>query len=450
MGPESSQLKTANDSSSVEIAKPVQVSTRCVWRPVLDSAFLVPWPVLTEVHATTVLEGLVELLSKYTTRGLVSHQATRGNAVKQNDDSRTKIEPSEQDRRSSASSPAALKYHTQPMDFNRVPTTINFQSPKDRQGDPTCDAKQSQLANFAPQMDIDTTAEPLASLKSLSTVAGQSLSSAASAHKVIVSDSLERSETHNKRTKPDGKPAFEIQKPKLQEHVLLGIKSITQMLEFRIRDPKHPIRQNGLTPDEAATDVRNELTTPMKGAHRWKCIFVCREDLNPASLVDHLPFTVASVNDRQLLAKFPSGSDLIEKQSVYLIALPRGSDAKLSETLGIRHTAALAISDSAPGLVHLVTLFHGLLKPPSAPWLSSSISTEPGPLQMPNHFLTERAWIPTHIKHYKSSVPLDMKKAKLDKAKRRQQKKLDRRQSHLLNTRKLDGPSPGTTDKSRS
>lgn len=155
------------------------------------------------------------------------------------------------------------------------------------------------------------------------------------------SKSSEASQTKPKSS-PDKRPRKSFDqsdRPQSRDHILLGIKAIGRMLEYQVIHKKSSV-------SNPKTSVSNpKLSEPSK--LRWPYVFVCREDLNPSSLVDHLPVTVACFNEMHSLQ-----SDVdylgppVQTQDVYLIPLPRGSDAKLSKALGVRRTAAVAISVS--------------------------------------------------------------------------------------------------------
>ncbi|BGP12593.1 RNase P and RNase MRP subunit [Rhodosporidiobolus nylandii] len=132
-------------------------------------------------------------------------------------------------------------------------------------------------------------------------------------------------------------------------------------------------------------------------------VFACKPDINPPSLVAHLPNMVAAANGVQealdlVLAADdePQGSEPkmeVEGEAassgkrrtmrkVLIVPLDLGAEAKLARALGLRRVAAIGFSSAAPG--------------------SSSFA-------------------PTHVKHLRTSAPLNPKAANAEKKKRRRE-----------------------------
>lgn len=98
-------------------------------------------------------------------------------------------------------------------------------------------------------------------------------------------------------------------------------------------------------------------------------IFVCKPDINPPSLVAHLPTTVAAANGAQQ-ALDEAQKDGIEQEttttnrpkssSVYLIPLDIGAEQKLADVLALRRVAAIGLSVRSLSLL----LFSHLFPPP--------------------------------------------------------------------------------------
>lgn len=80
-------------------------------------------------------------------------------------------------------------------------------------------------------------------------------------------------------------------------------------------------------------------------------------------------------------------------------------------------------------------------RPPSGPWLKITGPTSPQSLAQPAR--AEQVWIPTCIKHYKSTAPVDMKKHKLEKAQRRRQTKISRKRWNLHGSEPTPLEQPG-------
>jgi hypothetical protein len=79
-------------------------------------------------------------------------------------------------------------------------------------------------------------------------------------------------------------------------------------------------------PDAPTADV----LTPVADEAPLAAIFVCRADLDPPALVQHLPYQVAAFNARS-------------KTPCHLIHLPQGAEATLAKALGLRRAAVLGL-----------------------------------------------------------------------------------------------------------
>ncbi|KAF8973513.1 hypothetical protein BDZ97DRAFT_1647723 [Flammula alnicola] len=160
--------------------------------------------------------------------------------------------------------------------------------------------------------------------------------------------------------------------PLLMRHLLYGINAVTKRLEIQAHNARRP----------AIITVPEPPTAPPK---LLKYIFVCRADVDPALLINHLPHLVAAYNSTH-----PS-------EHVKLVPLPQGSELALAQVLGIRRVTVLAIDIDYPDDPRLKSM----LEPVpilTASWLSQSKSSP--------------SLVPTHIKHLRTTAPKDMKEAK--------------------------------------
>ncbi|KAM0793368.1 hypothetical protein ACM66B_000823 [Microbotryomycetes sp. NB124-2] len=166
----------------------------------------------------------------------------------------------------------------------------------------------------------------------------------------------------------------------------------------------------------------------------WKCqidlVFVCKPDINPPTLVGHLPTAVAAVNgvraalDAQDQETFKDakmdvdGRDCGSRPPLYLVPLDIGAERKLSDALGLRRVAVVGLSSCMPGLESLLEVVQRHIEPIRAPWLVPFLSSnkQHSPQELPK-------LVPTHVKHLKTSVPLDLKAAHAAKKERKQLKK---------------------------
>ncbi|KDR85470.1 hypothetical protein GALMADRAFT_234358 [Galerina marginata CBS 339.88] len=189
---------------------------------------------------------------------------------------------------------------------------------------------------------------------------------------------------------PDAEP------PLLLRHLIYGINEVTKRLETQTENARRPI---------ILTVPEPSLTSPTP----LKSIFVCRADVDPALLIDHLPHLVAAHNSTSQLGK-----------SVKLVTLPRGSELALAKILGIRRVTVLAIDKNYPHDQQLTSMLEQV-PTITASWLSTTKA-------MP-------ALVTTHVKHLRTTAPKDMKAAK----ELRNQGKSDAKKRKLLQKVTLKG-----------
>ncbi|KJA28670.1 hypothetical protein HYPSUDRAFT_129067 [Hypholoma sublateritium FD-334 SS-4] len=173
---------------------------------------------------------------------------------------------------------------------------------------------------------------------------------------------IQQCETHDANTEP----------PVFLRHLSYGINVVTKRLEVQTQSARHP---NILTLPETSE-------TPPKPL---KYVFVCRADVDPPLLIEHLPHLIAAYNS----ARPP--------QYAKLIPLPQGSESVLAQILGIRRVTALGLDMDFPDDTRLKTLLE------SIPILAASWSSQSTPIT---------PLIQTHIKLLRTTTPKDMKEAK--------------------------------------
>ncbi|EGG08044.1 uncharacterized protein MELLADRAFT_85224 [Melampsora larici-populina 98AG31] len=348
------------NSTKKEIPKPIPtedskstpILKKCVWRPVLGSALGVPWPTLSQDAAEQVLEGVTEILRDFTSQvnslGL-KQNATRKRKTKRKhmDDTASRTlsrisdiqamdadvvqdDPCPEQTSDASCPPATGMYDDRLSEFrNRVPDT------KDQTiiSSPPTDPKLGM--NFTPPIDAKSN-----NMANLDPIPPQA------------------TETSTCGTKLAERLCFRRERTKSKDQVIVGIKVITQMLESRIRELQSSTPRITSKPKTPTLETRNGSVEPDDAPFKRQYIFVCRDDLNPTSVVDHLPLMIASLNRMLLSWKPSSAADQAKQNSAwYLISLPRGSSAKLSLALGIKRTAAVAISGSTPGFNELISLY---------------------------------------------------------------------------------------------
>ncbi|GAA5898604.1 hypothetical protein JCM6882_000877 [Rhodosporidiobolus microsporus] len=195
-------------------------------------------------------------------------------------------------------------------------------------------------------------------------------------------------------------------------------------------------------------------------------LFVCKPDINPPSLVAHLPGMVAAVNGvGEALEAVLAGEggqekgeedgkegggermevDGVEKREeaggigrkrpetkkVLLIPLDAGAEARLADALALRRVAAIGLLSSAPGAAALLSLLHSTpaLQPRlRAPWLVPHLLHPLPPSKSSRTRGTAAAsasstLVPTTIKHIRTSAPLNPKAASMEKKRKRRERK---------------------------
>jgi hypothetical protein len=111
-------------------------------------------------------------------------------------------------------------------------------------------------------------------------------------------------------------------------HMTIGINEVTRRLELQLKSVRHSVT---LTTTPPASPILPDI--PPIAA-----VFVCRADVNPPILLDHIPHLVAGCNS------IPPGSNTQgARQPLKLIVLPKGSESALAQALGLRRAAVIAV-----------------------------------------------------------------------------------------------------------
>ncbi|BGO99235.1 hypothetical protein RTBOTA2_000305 [Rhodotorula toruloides] len=186
-------------------------------------------------------------------------------------------------------------------------------------------------------------------------------------------------------------------------------------------------------------------------------IFVCRPDINPPSLVAHLPTMVAAANgiqealDSVLSASDPAKEAMVveddeqrqgkrpEMRRVLLVPLDVGAERRLADKLGLRRVAAIGLSSLLPSAASLVTLLSSTpsLTTLSAPWLVPHL-LHPASSASP----AESLYQPTTIKHLKTSAPLNPR-AEVTRRKEEKRKNKEERKERRKKRRVGEGEGEG-------
>ncbi|KAF5385237.1 hypothetical protein D9615_001283 [Tricholomella constricta] len=172
------------------------------------------------------------------------------------------------------------------------------------------------------------------------------------------------------------------ERPIILQHLVIGINEVTKQLESQIRTKR-------LT-------VISTTSDPIQALHSCslQVILVCRADINPPILIDHLPHLVAAYNSLQ------------PQSPIKLVPLPVGAELLLSRAVGLRRAAVMGIDSEWPDLNAFMSSLE-TVPTLAATWLTSSV---PHP-----------KFVPTHIKHLRTSAPKDMK---VEKQRRKEGKAL--------------------------
>ncbi|KAK0198858.1 hypothetical protein F5146DRAFT_110611 [Armillaria mellea] len=174
------------------------------------------------------------------------------------------------------------------------------------------------------------------------------------------------------------------------KHLVVGINAVTKRLECQIQAARHTV----VISSSDSTKESSEPPLPLK------YIFVCRTDVDPPILIDHIPHLVASFNSCK------------PTEPIKLIPLPKGAEFSLAESLNIRRIAVFAFDNETAGLSALSPILEAV-PVISASWFVSQ------------SYASDKQIVPTHIKQVRTSAPKDMKAAKEKRAAAKQKRRKD-------------------------
>jgi ribonuclease P/MRP protein subunit POP3 len=112
--------------------------------------------------------------------------------------------------------------------------------------------------------------------------------------------------------------------PRILRHITLGINEVTKRLESQVRRARRTV-----------IVAHADAVESSKSRADLKIIFVCRADIDPPLLIEHLPYLVAAFNSAQLSVQMP--------EPVKVVPLPNGAEFTLARALGLRRVAVMAI-----------------------------------------------------------------------------------------------------------
>ncbi|GAA5992077.1 hypothetical protein JCM10908_000730 [Rhodotorula pacifica] len=223
--------------------------------------------------------------------------------------------------------------------------------------------------------------------------------------------------------------------------------------------PAQPPTSTSDTDITATSSFSEPQPTPPPTVPFVDLVFVCKPDINPPSLVAHLPSMVAAANgvqtalDSVLLggASKQEGSEGMqvdetpaaatreeggggqarptkrpEMRPVLLVPLDVGAERRLADALGLRRVAAIGLSSILPATSKLHALLQShKIQPLSTPWLVPYLlhPHAPPPIREPLSSASASRFAPTTIKHVKTSAPLNPRAGVQRKKEERKQKK---------------------------
>lgn len=144
-------------------------------------------------------------------------------------------------------------------------------------------------------------------------------------------DAMDDSHIHQAGHEDDGStvPPTRPTTPEILQHTTCGINEVTKKLETLSK----MLRQHGGSSSSDASSPRQVIDSQL--------VLVCSGDINPPSLVDHLPNLVATCNSARRNG---------EESCTWLVPLPPGAESALAEAMGLRRVSVLSLSVSTGSL----------------------------------------------------------------------------------------------------
>ncbi|KAJ7110049.1 hypothetical protein C8R44DRAFT_884056 [Mycena epipterygia] len=171
-------------------------------------------------------------------------------------------------------------------------------------------------------------------------------------------------------------------RPAVLPHLVIGINEVTRRLDIQINSLRNIV---SLSTDPAAAAAAPP-PAPIK------VIVVCRADVDPQILIDHIPHEVAAFNSSK------------PAEPIKVIPLPKGAESTLAKVIGLRRVAVIAMDIDTPGLAAFTSILDSV-PTLTAPWLTSLAPSAKAVQQ-------RQQLIPTHVKQLRTTAPKDMKIAK--------------------------------------
>ncbi|KAG8899701.1 hypothetical protein FRB99_006495 [Tulasnella sp. 403] len=202
-------------------------------------------------------------------------------------------------------------------------------------------------------------------------------------------------------------PTSGLSRPAVLDHLIIGLNEVTKQLEVQSFAMRNPLG----TVSIPTSSQNHTLKASKQRQAPIRLIVVCRPDVDSPTMIAHFPTLVAACNSRP-----PSHSKAkSENPDVILVGLPYGAEATLADASGLRRLSVLAFDNATPGLDCLDSLL------PSIPvlqadWLTVQPASTAPTLQKTNY-------VPTHIKHIRTTAPKDIRQAKKKRSEERSEAK---------------------------
>jgi ribonuclease P/MRP protein subunit POP3 len=243
-------------------------------------------------------------------------------------------------------------------------------------------------------------------------------------------------ENHTVEPTHDGSAVAAV--PPILKLIKFGINEVAKLLESQISRLRQCLLDKRPMEDD---DTPSPLV-----------VLACRWDINPPTLLAHIPHLVASVNTLATTYR-ANFTDAPPVPEVKLVNLPKGSENPLAEALGMRRVSVIALnvcgsplhpaktlSDSFQSGAVLDIKLGGLLKVVprlATPWL---IPTTNRTTLVPRLELTR-------VKHLKTTAPIDIRAAKQERIEARKAAKQRRkRRSQATRSRREPSDTQMATD----
>lgn len=110
--------------------------------------------------------------------------------------------------------------------------------------------------------------------------------------------------------------------PVILSHLTFGINAVTKRLESQIQSARRSVTISSA--ETVGVRASSSSSRPIK------IIFVCRADVDPPILIDHLPHLAAAYNSNR------------PAETVMIVPLPKGAESTLAEAVGLRRVAVIA------------------------------------------------------------------------------------------------------------